>query len=381
MKSICKALGWVIVIALALAASTPAKQGYGILSGVVLDPSGTPQMGATVWLISEDAGGLTISKLLSNQHGVFSSDRLKPGNYAVRVSLAGFLPAMQRHISVMADLTTLLHVQMDSVFASLDTLRRKPDASAEPDDWKWVLRSSSASRPILQWRDADPGFTLGAVGADLPQSPPLHGLIQMTNGALRSVSPSNLPDAPGATVSYDQQLGGLGRVLIAGQMNYERGVSGAFASVWLPSGTPGRGPETVFVLRQTKIGPGGLTLQGIRMDHTEQVPLGDRASLRAGVEYVRVGILSSVSALRPHAQLDAIVSPGWLVSMAVAANPPMAQWEQTCALESAIEDLNSFPAVLFAGGRPVLEGGWHEEFSAKHKLTGRRSREAAACHH
>ncbi len=30
---------------------------------------------------------------------------------------------MERHIAVMADLTTLLRVQMDSVFASLDTLR------------------------------------------------------------------------------------------------------------------------------------------------------------------------------------------------------------------------------------------------------------------
>ena len=381
MKLICKTLGWVMVIVLALAASAAAKQGYGTLSGVVQDPSGTPQMGATVWLISEDAGGQTISKLLSNQHGAFSTGHLKPGNYAVRISLAGFLPAMERHIAVMADLTTLLRVQMDSVFASLDTLRRKSDApAAEPDDWKWVLRSSAATRTILQWRDADPGFTLSSVGADLPQPPPLRGLVQMTNGALRSVSPSNLPDAPAATVSYDQQLGGLGRVLLAGQMNYQRGTSGAFASVWLPSGTPGRGPETVFVLRQTKIAPEGLTLQGMRIDHTEQLALGDRVSLRAGAEYVRVGIVSSVSALRPHAQLDAIVAPGWLVSMVVAANPPMAQWGQTGALESAIAELNSFPAVLFSDGRPVLEGGWHEEFSVKHKLTGRTSLEAAAFH-
>ena len=116
MKSICRTLGWVMVMVLALAASVPAKQGYGTLSGVVLDPSGTPQMGATVWLISEDAGGRTISQLLSNQDGAFSTDHLKPGKYAVRVSLAGFLPAMERHIAVMADLTTLLRVQVDSVF-------------------------------------------------------------------------------------------------------------------------------------------------------------------------------------------------------------------------------------------------------------------------
>src|ERR1019366_3821249 len=144
-----------MAIPLILAGSAAAKPGYGTLSGVVLDPSGTPQMGATVWLISEDAGGRTVSQLLSNQHGVFFSDHLKPGKYSVRVSLAGFLPAMERHIRVAANLTTLLRVQVDSLFASLDTLRRKSDLPAEPDDWEWVLRSSAATRTILQWRDGN----------------------------------------------------------------------------------------------------------------------------------------------------------------------------------------------------------------------------------
>src|ERR1039457_1523115 len=100
MRSISKTLGWVMAITLILAGSAAAKPGYGTLSGVVLDPSGTPQMGATVWLISEDLGGRTVSQLLSNQHGAFFSDHLKPGKYSVRISLAGFLPAMERHIGV-----------------------------------------------------------------------------------------------------------------------------------------------------------------------------------------------------------------------------------------------------------------------------------------
>src|ERR1700730_1181410 len=107
MKSICRTLAWAIVAILALAASAPAKNGYGTLSGIVMDPSGLPQMGATVWLISQEASGRCISQLLSNQSGAFSTDRLKPGKYSVRVSLAGYLPAIERHIAVMANLTTL----------------------------------------------------------------------------------------------------------------------------------------------------------------------------------------------------------------------------------------------------------------------------------
>src|ERR1700682_4749549 len=153
MKLAGKTLGWVTVMILVLAGSVTAKPGYGTISGIVLDPSGTPQMGATVWLISEDAGGRAGSELLSNHDGAFFTDRLKPGKYSLRVSLPGFLPAMERHVSVIADLTTLLRVHVDSIFSSLDTSRRQSDVSAEHDDWKWVLRSSPATRTILQWRE------------------------------------------------------------------------------------------------------------------------------------------------------------------------------------------------------------------------------------
>jgi hypothetical protein len=170
MKSICKTLCQVAMITLILTASAAARQGYGTLSGVVLDPSGTPQMGATVRLVSEDLSGGSVSQLRSDQHGTFFTDSLKPGKYSVNVSLAGFLPAVQHHIAVMADLTTLMRVQVDSVFASLDTLRRKTDLPAEPDDWKWVLRSSAATRTILQWRDGDLDPADRAVAADVPQT-------------------------------------------------------------------------------------------------------------------------------------------------------------------------------------------------------------------
>ena len=380
MKLTCRTLGWVMLVVVALAAPAAAKQGYGTISGVVLDPSGTPQMGAIVWLISEDAGGRTVAQILSNQHGAFLSDHLKPGNYAVRVSLAGFLPAMETHIAVMSNLTTLLRVQVETVFSSLDTLRRKSDIPAEPDDWKWVLRSSTATRTILQWDDTGNEIASNALGAELPNAQRPRGLLQVTNGALRPGSASNLPNAPATAVSYDQQLGNLGRVLLAGQMSYDRGASGSFAGVWLPTGNGGNGPETIFIWRQSKFGAEGMEFQGMRIDHTEQIELGDRIQLRAGGEYLRAGIISSVSSLRPHAQLDAKLAQNFTATLIVAANPPSEQWGRTGALESAIDELDSLPPVLFHDGRAVLEGGWHQELSVKRKMAKQSTFEVAAFH-
>jgi len=380
MKSIFRTLGWVMVGTLVFAAAVAARPGYGTISGVVLDPSGTPQMGASVWLISEDAGGRMVAQILSNQYGAFLSDHLKPGNYAVRVSVAGFLPAMERHVGVVSNLTTLLRVQVDTVFSSLDTLRRKSDGPSEQDDWKWVLRSSAATRTILQFDDDGNQVTSNALGGELPTAQRPRALVQVTNGVMRPGSASNFPNAPATAVSYDQQIGKLGRVLVAGQMGYDRGASGSFASVWFPSGNAENGPETIFIWRQSKFGAEGMSFQGVRLDHTEQIALGDRLQLRAGAEFLRAGIVSSTSSLRPHAQLTASLTPSLVATFIVAANPPSEQWGRTGALESAIDELESVPPVLFHNGSPVLEGGWHQELGVKRAMGRHSTLEVAAFH-
>jgi hypothetical protein len=380
MKLAGKTLGCVMMILSVLAGSAAARPGYGTISGIVLDPSGTPQMGATVWLLSEDAGGRPVSQLLSNQHGAFSTDRLKPGKYSLRVSLPGFLPATERHVSVVANLTTLLRVQMDSLFSSLDTLRRQSDVPAEPDDWKWVLRSSAATRAILQWREDDVVASNTTPAADAPRSPRPRALVQLTSGALRPGSPSNLSNSPATAVSYDQGLGAIGRLLLAGQMSYQEGTSGTFATVWLPSGVLGHGPETTFVMRQSTAGINDVAFQEMRLDHSEEIALGDRLALRAGAEFLHVGIMSPAAALRPHAQLDADIAPGWTASFLVASATSDVRSAHNDALQSAITELDSLPTVLFRDGRPVFEGRWHEEASIKHKLGERASLETAAFH-
>jgi len=91
---------------------------------------------------------------LAYQHARnFSRESIAPGLYTLRVTLAGFLPTIQQHVRISAHVTTVVRVELESMFASLDQLRRQPStASVESDDWKWVLRSASITRPVLQWR-------------------------------------------------------------------------------------------------------------------------------------------------------------------------------------------------------------------------------------
>src|SRR5580704_7682816 len=176
-----------------------AKVSAGGLAGEIRDASGVPQLGATVEVLSETPGNNLAYQFLTNTKGLFRSETLAPGLYTVRVTLAGFLPTLEKHVNVASNLTTVLKIRLESMFASLDELRRPPvNGVSEPDEWKWVLRSAAGMRPVLQWTDSEDGETTTAIVMDSPNPRP-RALVEMTNGARRPGSVSNVGAAPGTS--------------------------------------------------------------------------------------------------------------------------------------------------------------------------------------
>jgi len=363
-----------------------AKAAAGKLSGVVRDSAGTPQMGATVEIVPEAAIKAASLGFLTNTQGIFHGERLAPGLYTVRVTLAGFLPTVQQHVRISAHLTTVVRVELESMFASLDQLRRQPStASVESDDWKWVLRSASVTRPVLQWTENGSTTVTNASYEGEVARP--RARLDFTDGARRPGSASNLPSAPSTAFAYDQKLGGPSRLLLAGQVNYQSEIAGGgIATVWLPTGSLGVGPHSVLVLRESKFGPDGPTFRGVRLEQDGALPLGDRALLRYGAEYVLVGMVKSATSLRPHLELDTRVTDAWHAAMIFSEEPGAAtsldseEREIGGELAAVLNQLDSFPTLLWRAGRPVLESGWHEEIAAERKLGSRGKLQVAAFH-
>ena len=380
---------FILILTCFAAGSTSAGEGKaaaGKLFGVVRDSAGTPQMGATVEVVPEAAIQAASLGLLTNTRGIFNGERLAPGLYTVRVTLAGFLPTIQQHVRVSSHLTTIVRVELESMFASLDQLRRQPSSTTvENDDWKWVLRSASINRPVLQWNDDHAAATLNArLGAEAIHP---RARLDFTDGARRPGSASNQPSAPATTFAFDQKLGGPSRLLLAGQVNYESELAGGgIATVWLPTGTLGAGPHSALVLRESQLGPGGPTFRGVRLEQGGTLALGDRALLRYGAEYVLVGLIKSAASVRPRIELDTRVNDAWRTAMIFAEEPGAAtplesdEREIGAELAAALDELDSFPTMLWRGGRPVLEGGWHEEINSEHKLGSTAALQVAAFH-
>ena len=372
----------------AIPSRAQVKAAPGKVAGIVNDTMGVPQMGATVQLISESAGALSPVDFLTNTQGVFRGEKLKPGLYTVRVTLAGFLPTLEQHVRINPHLTTAVRVQLESMFASLDQLRRAPSsATVESDDWKWVLRSASATRPVLQWVEDDENAEVASNTALDKQVLRPRARMEFTDGARRPGSASGVPSAPATAFAYDQKLGRTSRLLMAGQMNYmDSSPGGGVATVWLPTGSLGTGPHSTLVLREAKLGPDGQTFHGVRMEQGGSFSLGDRAKLLYSGEYVLVGLDKSASSLRPRLELDAKVSGNWSAAIIFAEEPGGTEnldpddRESGSALAAAVNALDSFPTLLWRNGSPVLEGGWHEEIAATRKLGTHGQLQVAAFH-
>ena len=362
-----------------------------MLSGTVRDSAGIPQLGATVEVSSETPGVLLVRELLTNTEGSFRGEKLSPGLYTIRVTLAGFLPTVERHVRISSNLTTVVRVQLESMFSSIEELRRPPaSGSVDPDDWKWVLRSASGLRPVLQWNE-DAGQPASVV-FDTPKPRPL-GRIELTDGARRPGSVANIGAAPATAFAYDLPIDHSNHVVFAGQASYDEDTpSGGFAAVWLPTGASENGPQSTVVFREAKIAPDGTTFRGVRLAQSGTVTFGDRFLLRVGGEYVLLGVgSSSASTVRPRLKWETKVAPSWYVDLVYAALPNGIAGNEALAadlagnqtisnLTTGLNQLDAFPALLWRGGKPVVESGRHEEAAAEKKLGSRGVVQVAAFH-
>jgi hypothetical protein len=131
-----------------LPAVSPAVLG-GSISGLVTDSTGVPQMGATVLLFNR-YDRLT-EKALTDEKGAFVFAGLIPDVYSIRVTLASFVPAIRGSILVQPGMRSILNVNLANLFSSIQLVY--PGAERRVlmnDEWKWVLRTATASRPALR---------------------------------------------------------------------------------------------------------------------------------------------------------------------------------------------------------------------------------------
>ena len=378
-----RAMGLGIVLCLAscaIPAPLAAAPNSGKITGLVVDSAGTPQMGATVVVTADQLASNLSFELLTNDRGRFSTAALPAGLYSVKVTLAGFLPAIAQDIQVNNQRTISLEIVLGSVFTSFEKLRRQPDQRVSSDEWSWVLRASTATRPVLRWQDGDVVLGVRSNHFDNSQNQD-RTRVEFSSGSDHPGSITNVADSPGTAFAYDYGLGDLGRFLVAGQFSYSgSSEAGGFVTQWLPSGDSGSGPVTTLLLRESRLGAAGPSFRGMRMSHDSSLQVGDHLSVRYGADFIAAGLQGTATSLRPRGEVAVRFSPTWQASMLVTTNT----WQDSSGapgdLQSTLNQLDAFPTLLLHGGHPVLEDNLHEEVAVEHDLSKKSSITAAVFH-
>src|SRR5438552_4647138 len=106
-------IGTVLVffLSLSLPRSSWAQAVYGSISGAIKDSSGAVVPGATITVTS--VGRKTSDTVISNESGLYSKERLLPGNYEVRVEMPGFKASVIPSVVVNVDTNTKVDISLE----------------------------------------------------------------------------------------------------------------------------------------------------------------------------------------------------------------------------------------------------------------------------
>lgn len=369
-RTLLLALLLAAVPALVPAASAAPASTHGRVGGVVI-AQGQPQLGAIVVVTPELRPGNPL-RLVTDSHGIFASSPLVNGFYSVRVRVAGFLPAFEPRVHVVAGHMTLLRVELGSIFSSIDRLRRGPRPGDSPNQWNWVLRSASLTRPVLR-------FSAGHIYVSdraAHNAHVAHGRAEFTAGSLSSWSPVNTLQFGDTSFLYNQGFGTSSRLLLAGRVGYQNSASAGFAATWLHSpGLGGRAADsTTVIFHQAQMGTDGPSFRGLEIDSTRRVHIGNNVRLDYGGQYIFAMLNGSVSELRPMVRGRVALSSAWTAAFLLGSDPRRRRDHDP------IDSLDSYPVPVENNDRLALDQAWHEEVSIKRALSPDASLTAAIFH-
>ena len=361
---------------------------YGRLSGIVSDNHGNPLMGATVLiigplLIPTASAGEQMERVITDAKGKFAVGHLIPGWYSLQIISPTRLPAHRNGIKVEAGQTSTLKFVLGDVFAPLRFQIPDTGATSLGDDWKWVLRTSAATRPILRYRQEVAETTPNAVKPPLPASQRLVGMVPGSSCR----DPLASDPGMGSVLAYLRSLSLDSDLLAVGSVAANGTLTSSVGTEYRKGLIKGDSEEISLVVHRlgyargvTAPGGGGQLsdsyAQGLVASYTQTRHIYPHLTLTAGVDIDYLNALGDVMTARPRMKLAYHLSRSTDVALQVGGGPS----DGSGTLLERVSRLDSFPLLTLRGYRPELEQVDHSEISLNRRLSGSARIELAAYH-
>jgi len=383
-------LAWGLVCASPLAAVEPIRLN-GTLAGRVLDAAGIPQMGAVVQLFNKFDRG--VGKAITNDRGSFTFDTLIPDTYSLRVSLASFVPAVKRNISIQPGMRSFLAINLTSVLSSIELVYITPGQGAVmSDDWKWVLRSAGATRPVLRYI---PGVDISDPSRRSRSSTNVfsetRGLFRVSNGDMGALSSLGNQADLGTAFALATSLFGVNQVSVSGNLGYasHSGIPTAgFRTSFSREIAGGWTPEVNVTMRQiflpARIGTTLSTgrsdnipaLQTLAITFVERRQLADELELEYGSSLESVSFVDRLNYFSPFARLRWGTAEGGAIELAYSSGTPATELLHPgeildAELNHQLTTLSLFPRVSLRDGRAHVQRNQNLEIGYRREISGR----------
>lgn len=391
----------VALLTILLGGGTPAVATdlklFGAIEGEVRNLGGVTQMGASVQLFN--GLELPVQRILTGSDGKFRFDHLQPDTYSVRVSLSSYVPASRTNITVRAGMSNYLSIQLATIFSTIELMYATPgDTGVVTDEWKWVLRSSTATRPVLRL-DAGPDLD-GILTGNRPvrerkMFSATRGLMRVSggDGGVSSVL-GNEPDL-GTAFALATSLFGANELRVSGNVGYATS-TGAPATGFRTRYTRTEGgalvPEVELTVRQVQmrqVAGYGLatgtpestpTLRTMSVKVGERQELTDDISLEYGTLLESVVFLERMNMLSPFARLTYDLGEVGVLELGYSSGAPaldlIAAGGGQGAIQNDLIGLAMFPRVSLYGGHARVQRSDNYEIGYR-KIDGKRTYTAA----
>ncbi len=319
----------------------------GNLMGSVMDNAGTPQMGATVQLLNKYER--VLAKAITASDGRFVFAGLPMDSYGVRVLQASFLPAFRERIIVKAGQDSYLQIHMATLFSNVQVSYKFP-AGTMTNDWKWALRTSTATRPVTRFLPE-----LKPKQKETAERGPIfsdtHAMVRL-NGGDPGMLDGGLSDL-GQIFALSTNVFGKNQLQVAGALGQGSDLAPStrgLAAVYLRHADNPfmNAPEvTVTMLQVSRFGmpssgPGqvpGLRIMSMNLYQVSD-PL-DNVHLEYGIGGQSVGYMQSTSRISPFARATLTLNPNNQIIAAYSDGGRPDELTSHSPFQTATESLSS----------------------------------------
>jgi len=336
-------------------------------------------MGATILLFNRY--DRLIQKTISSANGEFAFGSLVPDLYSVRITLASFVPALKKNIAIQPGMRSILSINLATILSSIELISTGPSTGTlMSDDWKWVLRSTMTSRPVLRFRPhidisdpADRQRSDSALSAAMFSD--TRGLVRLSSGETNPFSTAGDQPDLGTAFALATSLYGSTHLRFSGNIGYAVNSAAPAAGFRTSfSRSDSSGPEVKITVQQFSLPTHGLSpvlngaqgqdnvpgLRTMSLTMLDRIDITDSIDLEYGASLDTVTFMDRLNYISPFARLNYRLGNKGSVSAAYSSGMPPVDLigsgkDADANLQQDVSALTMFPRVSVRDGTPAVQ--------------------------